>query len=128
GCRLRKCSTTGTAAAAAPNRNRGERNDNITRSQRPRARRQVRHQGQFQWLPGAEELIVDAGRSEVAAVALDERAHGLEVMFANRGGYGHDFLVALEVFEPRRALERKIDLVRIEHLKHDHVVAAELKV
>ena len=39
-----------------------------------------------------------------------------------------DLGARLQVLEARRALERELDLMRIEHVEDDHVVAAELKV
>ena len=49
-------------------------------------------------------------------------------MRAHHAGHRHHFLVGLEILEPGRALERKFDLVGIEHVEHDHVGPAELEV
>src|SRR6516225_12337260 len=83
GSRLRRCSTIGTAAAAAPTRKIGDRNVSNARlppSQRPRAGGEVRHQGELERLVRAEQLIVDAGYAKVTPVVLDERADFSQVV------------------------------------------------
>ena len=49
-------------------------------------------------------------------------------MVAHDAGHRHDLFAGLEILEPRRPLERKLDLVVVEHVEHDDVDAAKLKV
>src|SRR5262245_21426251 len=128
------------AAAAAPMRNSGDRKltgalraprtwnpTPGTLSQRPRARREVRHQGKLQGLPRIEQLVVDAGPAKLAAVALDEVPHRLQVMRSHDRRHGHHLFLGLEILEARGTLERELELVGIEYVKDDYVGAAKLK-
>ena len=54
-------------------------------------------------------------------VLLDQRA----VLLAERLGHDRHLLAALEVLEARRVLVVEVDLLRIEHVKDDQIVAEE---
>ena len=54
-------------------------------------------------------------------VRLDQRA----VLLGQRLGHDRHLLAALQILERRRLGEREVELRRVEHVKHDDVVAAE---
>ena len=146
GFRFSRCRTTGMAAASAPTRKRGERKDGIIRNHKAtentkdtfgslwslwfissRSRRQVLHQRELQRLLRVQQLVVDARAAQLAAVAVDEPADGLQVVLADDARHGHHLFVGLEILEPRRPLEREVDFVGIEDVKHQDIRAAMVK-
>src|SRR6516162_1467538 len=130
GSRLRRCSTIGTAAAPAPTRNSGDRNVSNARlppSQRPRARGEVRHQGELERMVRSEQLVVDAGRAKLTAVVLDERADFTQVVRPHGPRNGRHLVAGFEIFEARGPIDREIHLVGIENVKDEHVGPAKLK-
>src|SRR5687767_1033749 len=110
GSRLSRCSTMGTAAASAPNRNRGDRNDSMPSALHSLgASRQVGQQRDLERLLGADETVVDAARAEVPLVLCDQAVHLREVVLSHDRRNGHDLLAGLEILEAGGTLERKLD-------------------
>src|SRR6185436_16425766 len=89
--------SAGAGRSAPPRRlHRQETAARGTTLDRPRTRGQVGEQRHLQRLARIEELVVDAGRSELAAIAIDERAHLSPVMIADGAGHRHDLLARFQ--------------------------------
>ena len=70
--------------------------------------------------------MIDAGETAALGDVGDERFHRGLVLPAKRPGFGEQFLVALDVAEQHRIVERQFDLIRIEYLKNQHLVTLML--
>ena len=99
-----------------------------TTSGGPRSRGQIREQRHLERLAGVEQLIVDAGGAKLAPIAIDQRANLLQIVLAHGAG------TATTSSPDSRSSNRvapsngKLELVAIEHMEHEHVGTAILKV
>ena len=72
--------------------------------------------------------VVDAVLPEHRAEVRNHRVEAGLVGVTHRGRHRDHLAVALEVAEPRRTLERKAQLVRVQDLEHHDVGAAVAEV
>ena len=127
GSRLSRCSTTGIGRRQRREReSSGDRNAGTIRPSL-RAGGQIRQQRHLERLLRVQQLIVDAGAAELAAVAIDELADRLAIVRADDAGHRHHLLGGLEILETRGAIEREVDLVGIEHVEDEDVGTAMVK-
>ena len=78
-----------------------------------------------QMLVGAEADVVVAPAAALAADAVEEFVHRPLVRPPEGTGLGEELLVPLDVVEDGRAVEGQVELVAVEHLEDQHLVAQE---
>ena len=71
-----------------------------------------------------QQGVVDAVVLESLLQRSEVRIHHRQIVVAQLSGNDRDLLLRFEILEARGLLEGKLQLVRIEDLKDDHVVAA----
>jgi len=87
--------------------------------------RQIAEQCAVEGLPGVEERVVDALLGESRAERLDVLLYQRPVLVAKRLGDDRHLIAALEVLEARGFVVVELDLLRVEHVKDDQLVAQE---
>src|ERR1700752_1718845 len=88
---------------------------------------EIAKQREIERLRRVEEPVVDVGSAQLAIVARCQVLERLQIRWPNRRRLRRHFCQTLDVLESRRAVEWKCQLVRIEHLKDDDVIAARLE-
>ena len=78
-----------------------------------------------QGLVGHEADVVVGPAPALAADPVEELDHRRLVRLAEPPGLGEEFFIPLDVAEDRRAVEGQVQLVAVEDLEHQHLVAEE---
>src|SRR6185312_8674177 len=119
--------TTGTAIATRPARNAGARKfmrRPSSHAQQPLARREVGEQRAVERLRGVEQRVVGARFADAFGERRGMFTYDLAVLVAQILGDDGHLLARLQIDEVAGVREGEVDLVRVEQVEDDDVVAA----
>src|SRR5579864_8646301 len=117
-----KCTTTGTASSASPNRAAGA-SKVMASAAAAGAAVEIRGQGLIVRLARVDEVVIDVQLGEALAVVVAELLYLANVVIAQAGWVDLHFLAGLHVAKQSGPLEREIELGGILYVEDDDVVA-----